>query len=501
MEEIILKKYQQIWQWGLGLIALVVLLLVTQVTLPAQAAGKSYQASDFLTSAKVTNGPDFKPAETIDIQYKLDFGDQELNAGDTITIDLPANLKAKTVGDKFDVLDTDGTVVGQAEVTSDGQVVITMNAALEGKTNDRMTLNLATKYRGGDYGEQNVIFNEDNQSVINIVENDANMSKKGTMQDDGTIKWTILVDRREINLKNLKISDTIGDHQTLIKDITVYEGAWTSTTAYKRQAEISSDQYDVTYHDKGFDLAFKDTVSNLVVIDYYTKIDADDELINSGYKFRNQAVMNWGGGTSGGSHSEEANGKVSTSNGNNGSGSGDENPGEGTEGPDTEKPGTEGPDTEGPDTEKPGTEGPSTEGPDTEKPTTEGPDTDTDGVETDEEPEDETTGTIDVDGGFAEDFKKPNPDKQTSTDKSTAVKRLKTTKSTTTDHNRAVAPAKRHSATRPTAAKSAQTVAKSKTTNRKLPQTNAAKQSLWRVLGGLLAGLVMMIWGVVRVRS
>jgi len=82
--------------------------------------------------------------------------------------------------------------------------------------------------------------------------------------------------------------------------------------------------YDVTYTDKGFDLKFNDTVNNLVTIDYYTKV-TDPSLIHSGYKFRNNAVMSWGGGTSDGKNSEEANGKVSSSTGNSGSGSGDVN--------------------------------------------------------------------------------------------------------------------------------------------------------------------------------
>ncbi|MFC6181636.1 Ig-like domain-containing protein [Lactiplantibacillus daowaiensis] len=331
-----MKRKQQVWRWLLGFVSLIGLLIMTQLVTPVKAAAANFDASNYITSAQVTNGPDFKPADTVDIQYKLDFGSQELKSGDTVTIPLPSNLKAKTVGDTFDVVDTDGTVVGTAEVF-DGEVVITMNSALEGKTNDKMTLNLATKYRGDDYGEKDVVFNDKNTSQINIVDNDANLSKKGTIQDNGTIKWTILVDRRELEMKNLKISDTIGDNQAMIKDITVYNGEWTSNSSYKRKNEISSSDYSVTYNDKGFDLAFNNTVSNLVVIDYYTEV-TDKTLIDSGYKFRNKAIMTWGGGTSGGPNSEEANGKVSSSNGNSGSGSGDEN--ETTEEPDDGDTGT-----------------------------------------------------------------------------------------------------------------------------------------------------------------
>ncbi|MFC6259413.1 collagen binding domain-containing protein [Levilactobacillus fujinensis] len=355
-----MKKNSQVRQLLIGIVSLVMLLVVS--VLPVKAA-TNHNGADFTTSAKVTNGPDFKHADTIDIQYKLDFGSTPIHNGDTITLDLPANLKAKTPGDTFDVLDTDGTVIGKA-VVSDGKVVMTMNAALEGKTNDKLTVNLATKYRGEDSGEKDVIFNlkgnQTSTSVINLVINDANLSKKGTLQDDGTIKWTILVNRQEITMKNLEITDTIGDYQEMIHGVTVSNAYWVDTTNYKREKPaMTAADYKITYTDQGFTLKFNDTVSNLVTIDYDTKV-TDTSLIDSGYKFRNKAIMTWGGGTSGSKHSEEANGKVSSSNGNGAVGGGDNNEGNGNE------------NNNGGDT---------------------------DGVETSEEEEDDTTGTIDVDGG------------------------------------------------------------------------------------------------------
>lgn len=331
-------KNKQILRWLIGLVSLVGLFLVSSLVTPVKASAANFNAGDFLTSAQVTNGPDFKPADTIDVQYKLDFGDQQLNDGDTITIDLPSNLKAKKLGDTFDVVDTTGAVIGVAVVTNDGQVVITVNDALEGKTNDKMTLNLRTQYRGNDFGEKEVDFGGDNQSNINIVPNDANLSKKGTLQDDGTVKWTILVDRQEVSMSNLKISDTVANDQTMLQPITVYNGEWSSNSTYKRRDKINESDYSVSYTDNGFDLAFKDTVSNLVVIDYYTKIN-DDQDVNSGHKFRNKAMMTWGGGTTGGSNSEDANGSVSSSTGNSGTGTGDE------DGEETTEPGDEDGDT------------------------------------------------------------------------------------------------------------------------------------------------------------
>ena len=311
--------------WLLGLVSFTILLLFNQ-PLGAQAA-TNYHAKDYTTAASVINGPDFKHADTIQIQYQMSFGDTAFKAGDTVTIDMPANLEPRTVGATFDVTDAvTGTVIGTGVVGGDGQVVLTMNSAIEGKTNVKIDVNLGMKYRYDDLGEQDVVFDtQDGQdtSVINMVANEANMSKKGTIdKENGTIKWTLLVDRREITMKNLSIADTIGDHQQMIKGIEVYNGEWSSANTYKRRDKLSDDAYQVNYSDNGFDLKFNDTVSNLVVIDYYTKI-TDTELIDQNYHFKNKAVMEWGGGTSGGKNSEEANGKVYEKVVNGGSGTGD----------------------------------------------------------------------------------------------------------------------------------------------------------------------------------
>ncbi|RDF99026.1 collagen binding domain-containing protein [Lactiplantibacillus plantarum] len=311
--------------WLLGLVSFAILLLFSQ-PLGAQAA-TNYHAKDYTTAASVINGPDFKHADTIQIQYQMSFGDTVFKAGDTVTIDMPANLEPRTVGATFDVTDAvTGTVIGTGVVGGDGQVVLTMNSAIEGKTNVKIDVNLGMKYRYDDLGEQDVVFDtQDGQdtAVINMVANEANMSKKGTIdKENGTIKWTLLVDRREITMKNLSIADTIGDHQQMIKGIEVYNGEWSSANTYKRRDKLSDDAYQVNYSDNGFDLKFNDTVSNLVVIDYYTKI-TDTELIDQNYHFKNKAVMEWGGGTSGGKNSEEANGKVYEKVVNGGSGTGD----------------------------------------------------------------------------------------------------------------------------------------------------------------------------------
>lgn len=441
-----MSKNSKVWRLLIGMLSLVFVLVVSQMATPAKAA-TNHNGADFTTSASVTNGPDFKHVDTIDIQYNLNFGSTPIHDGDTITLDFPTNLRGKTPGDTFDVTDQDGTVIGKA-VVSDTGVVITMNGALENKTNDKLTLNLATKYRGDDYGEQDVVFPLENggesTSTINLVKDEANLSKKGILQDNGTIKWTILVDRQEVDLENLKISDTIGDHQELIEGVTVSNAHWTSKTQYQREkpALKENTDYKVTYNGTtGFDVDFNDTVSNLVAIDYYTKI-TDESLIHSGYKFRNKAVMSWGGGTGDGRYSEEANGKVSSSTGNSGSGSGDVN-------------------------------------------------------ETDEEDPDEDTGTIDVDGGTETDEEEAAREEEEA--KEEAAKEADKEAAKTKAAKKAAAKkaaAKQAAAKKAAAAKAAQvkhvtparatatqTAGTTTTRNTKLPQTHGADNVTASLMG------------------
>ncbi|KJW12325.1 Ig-like domain-containing protein [Levilactobacillus spicheri] len=322
-----MKKNHQVLKWLILMVGALVVMFVGQRTLTAQAA--SIDGSSYVTSAKVTNGPDFKPGDTIYVNYHLEFGDTPLHSGDVITVPLPDNLKSSKT-DTFDIYAPDGkTVIGQAQVTKGGQSVeVTLNDKAEGMSNKNLDLTLATKYNGNEYGEQDVNFPNNHEDEINIVPNDANLSKKGTLQDDNTVKWTVLVNRRELELKNLKVTDTIGPNQTMIKDVTVSKAYWESNSTYKREkpALVEGQDYTVTYNDGGFDLAFTDTVSDMIAIDYYTKID-DPSVINDGYVFRNEAEMSWGSGSGSGSNKEVANGKVSTTGKNTGSGNGDSNTG------------------------------------------------------------------------------------------------------------------------------------------------------------------------------
>ncbi|MCH5464961.1 collagen binding domain-containing protein [Levilactobacillus tujiorum] len=442
-----MKLNSKVWRLLVGLFSLVFLLVVSQTGTPAQAA-TNYNGADFTTSASVTNGPDFKHADTIDIEYNLNFGSTPIHNGDTITLNFPENLKGKTPGDTFKVYDQDGTVIGEA-VVSDKGVVITMNDALEGKTNDKLTLNLMTKYRYEDTGEKDVIFPLENggnsTSQINIVANEANLSKKGTLQEDGTIKWTILVDRREIEMKNLDIKDTIGANQEMIHGMTVSNGHWENTTTFQREkpAMTEGKDYNVTYNNDGFDLSFNDTVNNLVVVDYYTKV-TDPSLIDSGYKFRNNALMTWGGGTSGTKNSEEANGKVSSSKGNSGSGSGDTN-----------------------ETEEPG-------------------------IDTDE---DTGTGTTDTDGGTETDEEEAAREEEEAKEEAAKEAAKKpATKPAKAKSSAAKSKTAKHTVAPVTATENPGATTK---TNTKLPQTSD-HQSLTGIIGGTLVLATLGLGAVIR---
>lgn len=218
------KKYKVV-QWLLLLVATVVVVFWGQAQLTAQAA--TIDGSQYLTTAKVTNGPDFKVSDTVNIQYHLEFGDLALHNQDVISVPLPDNLKSSR-DDTFNVTAPDGTVIGVGKVTKGGdKVEVTLNEKVEGLKDKEMTLNLATKYNGTATGEQPVNFPNDHHDVINIVPDLANISKKGTIQEDtNQVKWTVLVNRQPIEMKNLTVKDKIGDNQTMIPGLTITEAHW-----------------------------------------------------------------------------------------------------------------------------------------------------------------------------------------------------------------------------------------------------------------------------------
>lgn len=476
-----MSKNHQVLKWLMLLMSLVLFTVLGQRATTAQAA--TIAGDQYITNASVQNGPDFKPVDTINVHYHLEFGNTDLHSGDVVTVSLPDNLKSSK-SSTFDVLGPDNkTVIGQGTVTKGGdKIEVTLNEKVEGLTDKELDLYIATKYNGTSLGEQNVLFPNNDQDVINIVSNEANLSKKGTIQDNGTVKWTILVNRQELTLKNLQVKDTIGANQTMIKGLTISEAYWTDElhTTYKREQTqlVEGKDYTVTYHDGGFDVKFNETVQKMMTIDYYTTIDNPAET-HDGYIYRNQAIMSWGGGTSGTPNSEEANGKVSTTDKNSGTGNGanggsePENP-EPKPNPDPDPKPNPDPDPKpNPDPDPKPNPKPNPGEPDPEKPTTEPNENgDVDG--------DKDTGTIDTDGGT--DAAKPTPD-----DKKQPV--TKKTATTTHAHQRAA----RATATTPRS-HNAVAVAKSArhTANGRLPQTNE-RTTPATVMGlALLSGSVLV---------
>jgi len=296
-----------------------------RATIHAASTIDTTQSSKYVDKAYVSNGPDFSHASTIKVHYDLSFPDVTLAEGDTIQIQLPSELKTASEGETFDVMDDTGAVIGTGVVTG-GVITVTVNANGAGKTDASMHLDIATKYAGTTDGEQTIKFPSNDESgydssVINIIPNPDPISKKGTIQDDGTIKWTILVNRSEVEMSNVKISDTVGDNQSMIEGITVSYGTWNSANSYKRGQQMTSNDYNVAYRDNGFDFKFNNNIDQLMIIDYYTTID-DMELVPSGYKFKNAATMSWGTNGNGGGPITIT-GSTSSS-GSSGSGSGNE---------------------------------------------------------------------------------------------------------------------------------------------------------------------------------
>ncbi|HIW71318.1 MAG TPA: hypothetical protein H9875_01695 [Candidatus Levilactobacillus faecigallinarum] len=460
-----MKNNRSVIKWLIMLVSMVAMVFLGQQQVTAQAA--TIDGSSYVTSAKVLNGPNFKVNSTINVEYHLEFGDTPLHSGDVISIPLPDNLKSSK-SDTFNVTGPDGkTVIGTATVAKGGNTIeVTLNEKAEGLTDKVLDLKIATKYNDKKFGEQPVNFPNNITDQINIEPDLDNMTKKGTIQDDNTIKWSVVVNRQNLTMKNLEIADTIGPKQTMVPPVKVSEAYWVDDivggTYIRENTPVSADDYTVTYSDSGFNLKFKKPVEQMVVIDYTTKI-TDTSVIDDGYVFTNDAQMKWGAGTNGGPNLDNASGKVSTTSKNEGSGNGnagnngDTDVDENNEGKDDEDDINVEPDVNG-DLDPDGT-----------------PDVDTDGGT--ETPEEEAERE-------AEEEAQANKQKPSKT----PAKAKDTTKTAT-----------KHATVKHQAAKPAALVSHAKarhTTRGKLPQTN--EQRNWAPITGaaLLAGLVTV--GVVR---
>lgn len=309
---------------------------------------ENVQAADYGSTDMITSGTIIKQdttysySQSVGIEYEYDCSKiGQLNPGDTLTIELPDQLAIKNSnnGETFDVTDNDGNVIGTATLVSPDQIKVVFNDKIENHpdASGKFTIGngVGVNKDNTQLGENSVYFptmNGDQESTLNvrpITEND--LTKKGTLGTDengnAIVTWSILVNRNELDLKNMTVTDTMLDPNLEFVDgsIAIREATWNDKEGGSyNKGKYVTDQHQITTNANGtFSVDFEGTGTQMFLITYQTKLK-NPEQASDGTVFRNEASMNgsFKGNGNGGSQFESNTSAKVTGNANSGSGNG-----------------------------------------------------------------------------------------------------------------------------------------------------------------------------------
>ncbi|WP_129045663.1 LPXTG cell wall anchor domain-containing protein [Companilactobacillus metriopterae] len=303
---------------------------------PTTVSAASYSSSDIISSAEISsNKPSYSYSSSVSLTYEFDASGVELKNGDTLTIDLPEQLKVSKPGTTFDITNELGEVIGNVTLNADNTISVNFTNVegvddLKGKIeiNDGITPS-----KNANVGMNDVVFetmNGEQHSDMNIAVSTSNTSKKGVLgQDDEgnpVITWSILVNRNELDLGTINVEDRITDPnlEYILGSASIYEATWKSDGIYNTGRELNSGEYIMQEMTDGVNVTIPDAGAQMYVIKLQTKV-VPPELANDGTTvFRNNASMTWNGnGTGEGSVAgEDSSSAKVTSNVNTGNGSG-----------------------------------------------------------------------------------------------------------------------------------------------------------------------------------
>ena len=301
---------------------------------PSEAQAADYTSSDMVTEAYITDqNKTYNYTNSVGLTYKLSH--ESIKKGDTLTIDLPDELYVKATDDnEFKVTDDHGTVIGTGTLES-GQIKITFIENID-DFNGTLTIDNGIGINSSNtaIGNNTVAFptvNGDQNSTLKIKENSENdISKKGTLgkdeNGDPIITWSILVNRNELDLKNLVVSDlNISSGLDFVDgSLTIRKASWVdkNTGSYSKGSDVTN-KYTVNYDENGMPstIDFGDTGTQMFVISFQTKLK-DPSQAENGTVFHNEANMTGSYSTTGNnpkefksSTSADVSGKTNSGNG------------------------------------------------------------------------------------------------------------------------------------------------------------------------------------------
>ena len=261
-----MKKISKLF---LGFAALVFLIFQSQGVISAkQITVNGLNASD----AKIYdgNGQEVEPGSVAGTQYDIKYNwsipdNENVSAGDTATVTLPKGFVASsTVTGNIKL--SNGTVVGTITIQKgSNQGTITFNNQLYNTYGKHGELTISATKKSNSSGDSS-------GAAPTWMINKAGWLDQGAMQDGAPTKiyWDVVVNPAGKNLKNVVVTDTIGEGQEYIDDSAqFYNVKYSSTGESKRINALNNVKVTTKGNQVTFDLG---DITEPVEIEYETSI-------------------------------------------------------------------------------------------------------------------------------------------------------------------------------------------------------------------------------------
>ncbi|EUJ24373.1 cell wall surface anchor family protein [Listeria cornellensis FSL F6-0969] len=232
--------------------------------------------------------------EKIQVNYNWAIPDGTVKAGDTMIVKMPAELKLE-VGLAFDLKDTEGNIVGRAQVSPEtNEITVTFTDYAESRTNvhgdmhvwvqvdllantpgETSTITFPTKN-----GEVRIGIEIPDTGVVGpppteIPANVLNKWGKVDANDPMLINWTVLINYDKLTIPNAVYTDTIGAGHTFVRSsLAVYKGDTDrqgNPIASNKLADAVTANMLINDNAQGFQLALGN-INDTVSVTYQTKM-------------------------------------------------------------------------------------------------------------------------------------------------------------------------------------------------------------------------------------
>ncbi|EJR80160.1 SpaA isopeptide-forming pilin-related protein, partial [Bacillus cereus] len=271
------------------LIVFVLLSFILNVWIPVVQAAAMENPVDKINISR-TDGTTSEPYQASDgMKVEVKWSAKEkIKSGDHFTIDMPKEFRKDIMNISFPLRDVEGKLVGICEMKK-GLLTCTMGDYVEGKNNVKGSLFVEFYFGLEAYDGIKKVpleFNVDGQivnkevSVNNTTErpkpqpNTDNLLKWGSYNsgDPSIADWLVYVNATEMEMQDLKLTDTLGPgHElitnSLVLEEAVFEDGYAATNI--KPADLSNIKINATK--TGFTIEFPDS-SKGYILSYKTKV-------------------------------------------------------------------------------------------------------------------------------------------------------------------------------------------------------------------------------------